>query len=179
MPTAKDCKTVGGVNIDYPEQAEELVDEYLAKQELGYPLSKENYINWACAAIWEAWGFCNDTNVPDFLDRLDVASKLLTAAAEADLTAATDASPVWGEAHYWLGNARYRQTKYEAALESYTAAIAQLPEHAPSYHARGLAHRRLGEDERAISDLRRVLTLTQDPNLLAGAQAQLDELEEN
>ena len=96
--------------------------------------------------------------------------------AEQDFAAAAAGAPDWAEAYYWLGNARFRLGRYAEALSSYDAAIERGPEEALAYHARALTYVHLERPEEAIVDLRRVLELTQNPNLVASAQAQLREL---
>ena len=75
-----------------------------------------------------------------------------------------------------LFRSRFRQTRFAEALQDYDQAIALLPDHAPSYHARGLTYRRLGETDKAIADFQRVVATASDPSLIAGARSQLQEL---
>jgi tetratricopeptide (TPR) repeat protein len=72
-----------------------------------------------------------------------------------------------------LGNVYAKLGDTGQAIDHFNQAIQLRPDYAEAYYSRALAYKSTSETDKAIADLRRVLELTNDPNLRQKAQDQL------
>jgi serine/threonine-protein kinase len=69
--------------------------------------------------------------------------------------------PAFAEA-FRRGQEQMKAHDYQAAIQSFSSAISQRPDHSPAYYSRGQAHQLLLEDEAAIRDFNEAIRLKPD-----------------
>ena len=75
------------------------------------------------------------------------------------------------------GIAYYKKGVYTNAITDLTKAIEIYPEYAEAYYYRGLSNLSLEHTEEAIADFEKCIELSEDPELTAKAQQQLEALQ--
>ena len=87
-----------------------------------------------------------------------------------DLSMAIELDPADAEAYNNRGYAYGELGEYQKAVDDLSMAIELDPQLAEAYNNRGYAYGHLGEHQEAITDYNRVLSLTDDPDLIQLAE---------
>jgi len=113
---------------------------------------------------------CAHSRGNDYLEKGDLDSAI----AEYDL--AIIIRPDWPGAYRSRGNAYKAKGDYDRAMADYDEAILLGPDYSYAYLDRGLALKDRGRKAEAVADLKKVLELTDDPQLRQAAGQALSEL---
>jgi len=97
----------------------------------------------------------------------------IVAVAQKDLERAISFNPESLEATFLLGRVFDRQQQLNEAIEQYSRALRLNPLHAASYVYRSVAHFTLAEDEKALADIRRALSLGAANSILYACRGQI------
>jgi tetratricopeptide (TPR) repeat protein len=93
-----------------------------------------------------------------------------------DYDKALSLKPRDAEAHFSRGNVYYDSEDLDSALKDYDAAVKLDPKHAGAMLGRGLTYEQLGKKENAVADLKKVMEMSEDEDILASATQSLDRL---
>jgi len=92
-----------------------------------------------------------------------------------DYTQCIQLKPDDAEAYYDRGLAYYAQVDYPRAIEDFSQAIQLKPDYAEAYKNRGIAYMSVTDGkEKAIADFKKILEVSDDPEIRKWAQDKLD-----
>ena len=105
-----------------------------------------------------------EVEFPPFLDKESSSSETSSTSQDYLDSSAEDTPflPLDADTYNELGNENYNLNEYEEAIDYYNQAIHVDPKYVYAYYNRGLAYKRLGNTQKALSNFRQAATLYQE-----------------